>query len=169
MNTKSVLTLFQSLLLFIFALMGIEEEIKQSKKFQSEYHKLAVNILYTGSWIYNVNLQRLKPFGISPEQFNVLRILRGQYPKPATVKMLIERMIDKNSNASRIVEKLRAKELLIRKENDGDRRQVDIVISDKGLELLEKIDIIEKDLTKGFNLSEKEAQQLNELLDRLRG
>ena len=124
--------------------MGIENDIRQKKKFKNEFHKLIINLMYTSGFVYRMNLHHLKPFGISPEQYNVLRILKGQYPKPASVKMLIERMFDKNSNASRIVDKLYRKNLVIRNTSDDDKRQVDIFISPQGLNLLSKIISVEE-------------------------
>ncbi len=149
--------------------MGIEDEIKQ-KKFKSEYQKAIVNIFYTNGWLYNRSAQRLKPYGISNEQFNVLRILRGQYPNAASIKLLIDRMLDKNSNASRIVEKLRTKGFVDRKECSADRRQVDVIITQKGLDTLAEIDRLNfESPDQNSNLTEKEAKQLSDLLDKLRG
>jgi len=149
--------------------MKLEEEIKQ-KKFSSERHKAVINLMYTGNWVYSINKSILKDYTLSPEQYNVLRILRGQYPNPSSVLLLNERMLDKMSNVSRIVEKLRVKGLLIREECPTDRRQVDITITEEGLQLLLEIDeqtqVSEEALN---NLSEKEAAQLNRLLDKVRG
>ena len=118
--------------------MRLEDEIKQ-KKFKDEYHKLVVNLIYTGNWAKQVNVVLLKKHNLTSQQFNILRILRGQYPGPASVNLLIDRMLDKMSNASRLVEKLRQKKLVERRENDADR-QADVLITKKGLELLEEID-----------------------------
>ncbi|WKN29824.1 MarR family transcriptional regulator [Porifericola rhodea] len=148
--------------------MKLEEEIKQ-KKFASEHHKVIVNLMYTGNWVYSINKSFLKQYNLSPEQYNVLRILRGQYPNPSSVMLLNERMLDKMSNVSRIVEKLRLKHLLTRKECPADRRQVDITITEEGLKLLEKIDVSEFNEHAAKNLSEEEAAQLNHLLDKARG
>ncbi len=149
--------------------MKLEEEIKQ-KKFYNEYEKLIVNVLFTGNWMNLVNSKNLKPYGLTLPQYNVLRILRGQYPKPATVNLLIERMLDKSSNASRIVDKLLEKNLVTRKICKNDRRSVDILITEKGLELLRKIDLLQPKWRKEFEtLSEVEAKNLNYLLDKLRG
>ena len=148
--------------------MKLEEEIKQLK-FKTEYHKLMVNILFTGNWAYNFNKKFLKSYGLSPEQFNVLRILRGQRPKPSTINLLNERMLDKMSNVSRLVEKLRLKELVERTECCEDRRQVDIVITNKGMQLLSDIDKKISILEQRFEvLSPEEAETLNTLLDKLR-
>jgi DNA-binding MarR family transcriptional regulator len=149
--------------------MKIEDEIKQTKKFRSEHQRLVVNIMFTSSWLYRTHGQFLKNFGISPEQFNVLRILRGQHPKCANNQLITERMIDKSSNCSRIVEKLKQKGFVDRKENKDDRRHVDITITAKGLALLEKIDVANNDGILKDNLSVKEAEMLNDLLDKLRG
>jgi DNA-binding MarR family transcriptional regulator len=148
--------------------MGIEQEIKQ-EKFTTEYEKAVVNLLYTSSWLYNMNLSRLKPHGITPEQFNVLRILRGSSPKPMMLADITTRMIDKSSNATRLVEKLRQKGFLKREICDGNRRQVDIVITEKGLAVLKKIDQ-ESDEWISFlkTISKSEAQELNRILDKWR-
>ncbi|MBK8877432.1 MAG: winged helix DNA-binding protein [Haliscomenobacter sp.] len=150
--------------------MRIEEAIQQ-KRFRSEYQKVVVNILYTASWLSQMSARMLKSLGISPEQYNLLRILRGMHPEPATVKLLTDRMIDKMSNASRLVEKLRLKGLVERTECPADRRRVDVRITDKGLALLKKADVfMEDDLELQLtNLDTAEAEQLNALLDQLRG
>lgn len=153
----------------IFALsMTIEEEIKV-KSFKSEYHRVIVNLLYTCGWLNNQHNDLLKPFGLSMQQYNVLRILRGSHPNPASVNTIIDRMLDKSSNASRLVEKLRQKELIKRTACPNDRRQVDVSITKKGLELLSLIDN-EMDMfeSKFKTLSKSEARELNTLLDKLR-
>lgn len=150
--------------------MEIEKEIKQTVKFSSEYHKMAVNLLYTASWIDIQHTRLLKPFGLTPQQFNLLRILRGQHPKPATINMLIDRMIDKSSNASRLVDRLLAKKFVSRCTSENDKRSVNVTITAEGLEVLKQIDmqyhIMEAPMK---NLTEKEAVLLNQLLDKLRG
>ncbi|MBL7778258.1 MAG: MarR family transcriptional regulator [Chitinophagales bacterium] len=146
----------------------IEEEIKQ-KKFQSEQHKAIVNLMYTSSWLYNQNSARLKKFGITPEQFNVLRILRGSHPTPLMLLEITNRMIDKNSNATRLVEKLRVKGFVKREICPNNRRQVDILITDKGLQLLAKIDIDQKEwIEMQGKLNNTDAKELNRLLEKLR-
>ena len=148
--------------------MKIEEAIKQ-KKFKSEYHKAMINIIYTGNWLNSRSFQMFKDSEISNEQYNILRILRGQHPKAASVNLLIDRMLDKMSNASRLVEKLRKKELVARKTCNHDRRQVDIIITKKGLELLSKLDHKITEMESSIrNLSNKESKILNELLNKLR-
>ena len=148
--------------------MKIEDEIKQPK-FRNEYHKLAVNLSYTANWISRSVGQILKPYKLTPQQFNVLRILRGQQPKPASINLITERMIDKMSNASRLVDKILAKGLVERQVCPNDRRQVDVIITEKGSQLLAELDVlVDKYNDKLATLSTKEAQELNELLDKLR-
>jgi len=110
--------------------MGIENDIKQNR-FKSEYQKAGINLMFTVRGMEHKHFQLLKKFGITPPQFNILRILRGQYPKATTVNDLIDRMIDKASNASRIVEKLRAKGMVERNTSESDRRAVDVAITAK--------------------------------------
>ncbi|MGH1365247.1 MAG: MarR family winged helix-turn-helix transcriptional regulator [Calditrichia bacterium] len=149
--------------------MELEKEIKQ-KRFRSEYHKLVLNIVYTGNWISTNNMQWLRKFGLSSQQYNILRILRGQHPNPATGNLLKDRMLDKMSNTSRLVEKLRLKNLVERKTCPKDRRAVDIIITDEGMKLLQKIDEHEHEWVNQFaTLSEAETKTLNTLLDKLRG
>ncbi|MBK8289568.1 MAG: MarR family transcriptional regulator [Flammeovirgaceae bacterium] len=148
--------------------MALEEDIKQ-EKFSSEYQKASINLLYTGSWLYNINAGYLKQFGVTPEQFNVLRILRGSFPKPMMLAEITERMIDKSSNCTRLVEKLRQKGLVDRETCESNRRQVDISITDKGQSLLKKIDGNQHTwLDTMAKLSKAEAKELNRILDKLR-
>ena len=149
--------------------MKLEDEIVQ-KKFRNETHKLGVNLVYTFNWLDAFSQRHFKRYGITGQQLNILRILRGQYPNPATIKLLKERMIDKMSDVSRIVEKLRIKGLVGRQISMTDRRNCDVVISKKGLHLLGEIDKNEKVMDDFFSaLSAKEKKQLNDLLDKLRG
>lgn len=149
--------------------MGLEKEIQQ-EKFSNEYEKVAVNILFTGSWLHNLNASRLKAHALTPEQYNVLRILRGSHPKTLRLSDISCRMIDKNSNATRLVEKLRLKGLLKRERCEDNRRQVDVFITDKGLALLKKIDLEEAAwMAKLKNINRTEAAELNRILDKLRG
>jgi len=149
--------------------MEIEKEIKQDK-FKDEVHKLMINQLFTGKWITNLIAKQLKPFKLTNQQYNVLRILRGQGNNYISVNAISGRMIDKMSNVSRLIDKLVEKNLVVRKVNKEDRRQADIAISQKGLDLVNSIEKTEPDLKLNFNtLSDEEAKQLNKLLDKLRG
>lgn len=148
--------------------MSIENDIQQDK-FESEHHRMAVNILFTGSWLHNLNALRFKPFDITPEQYNVLRILRGSHPKQLMLAEITSRMIDKSSNATRLVEKLRQKGLVKREICESNRRQVDIIITDKGLNLLLKIDRTTDTWIRTLkNVTRQEALELNRILDKLR-
>jgi DNA-binding MarR family transcriptional regulator len=109
-------------------------------------------------------------FGITANQFNILRILRGQYPKPATIYLLKERMMDKMCDASRLVERLRIKGFVNRELSLDDRRRVDVIITGEGLNLLSEIDKLNSKYDAFFeNLSDDEAKLLNNLLDKMRG
>jgi len=149
--------------------MQIEKEI-QSTKFEDNYHKLLINISYTYGWISNITRQQFEKYNLTSQQFNILRILRGQYPNPATINLLKERMIDKMSDASRIVDRLVQKGMVSRCTNNNDRRAVDIRISDKGLDILAKMDLEfkAKDILKD-NITETEASIISDMLDKLRG
>jgi DNA-binding MarR family transcriptional regulator len=148
--------------------MKIEEAIRQ-KKFKSEFQKAAINIIYTASWINNKHTHLFKEYNITPAQYNVMRILRGKHPEPATVNYLIDRMLDKSSNASRIVEKLRLKKLVERVVCPEDRRAVNVLVTAKGLDILTKIDHEEEKLAAGIGkISETDAKKLNELLNKIR-
>lgn len=149
--------------------MRLEEEIKQ-KKFKSEHHKLMVNLIYTTNWLMSIHGPLMKQYGLTVQQYNILRILRGQYPNPCTVNLLKERMLDKMSDASRLVDRLLEKGLLERRTCENDRRRVDINITPAGLDLLKKVDEDENKLYARMNmLSEEEASLVNDLLDKLRG
>lgn len=149
--------------------MILEDEIKQTK-FKSEYHKLAVNIFYTHGWLLNKHSDILKKFDITATQYNILRILRGQFPNPAPILLLKERMLDKMSDASRLVERLLTKDLVNRQICPEDRRKVNVLITEKGLELLAKIDAFEQTFDSFLsNVNPTEASEMNKLLDKLRG
>jgi DNA-binding MarR family transcriptional regulator len=148
--------------------MSLEDDIKQ-EKFENEHHKMAVNILFSAGWLHNLNSIRFKPFDVTPEQYNVLRILRGSHPKQLMLAEITGRMIDKSSNATRLVEKLRQKGLVKREICETNRRQVDIIITDKGLTLLSNIDKTSDEWLKNLKaVTRQEAQELNRILDKLR-
>jgi DNA-binding MarR family transcriptional regulator len=154
--------------IYVFYLK-LEDEIQQ-KSFKSPQQKLAVNLLYTHNWLNNLYAEVFKGYDITMQQYNVLRILRGQHPKPSNLKLIKERMLDRMSDASRIVDKLVLKNFVKRSNCANDRRSVNIVITDKGLHILKKLDIVD-DATKDFfkTLSTKKIIQLSNLLDNLRG
>jgi DNA-binding MarR family transcriptional regulator len=149
--------------------MRLEDEIKQPK-FKSEQQKATINLLYSSGYLVNLINEQTKAFGITRQQYNVLRILKGQLPKSASINLIKERMLDKMSDASRIVERLRVKGLIGREISKHDKRAVDITITDKGIKLLQEmeptIDAVD-DLFQSF--SEKELELFNFLLDKMRG
>lgn len=149
--------------------MRIEEAVQQ-RAFRNEYEKLAVNLIYTSHHFGIRTEQALQPHDVSPEQFNVLRILKGKHPEPMAIKDIQSRMLNPMSNTSRLVEKLRSKGLVERVVCPSDRRAVDITLSADGLERLEELNQAVRATHRLYHtLSETEAAQLNDLLDRLRG
>ncbi len=148
--------------------MSIETDIKQ-KKFRSPYQRLVINLIFTSNWVIHKQMEIFKEYDLTPEQFNVLRILRGQHPNPIKVSDISERMLDKNSNTSRLIDKLLIKELVERTSCPSDRRAVDVVITDSGLELLKNIyPEIEKWENSLSAISFEEADAVNSLLDKIR-
>ena len=149
--------------------MKLEEEIAQ-RKFRNERHKLVVNILYTYGWLSALHTEIFRKEGITTQQFNVLRILRGQHPNPASIKLIRNRMLDKMSDASRIVDKLHLKGLVERRISDHDRRHTAVFITKKGLKVLAALDKCDKIFDNHTaNLSLKETGVVNTLLDKMRG
>ena len=148
--------------------MRLEEEIKQ-KSFKSEYQKLAVNIIFTHGWLNTLQKKQFDSFGITSTQYNILRILRGQHPNPASINLLKDRMLDKMSDTSRLIERLRVKGLVDRQICSNDRRKSDVKITGEGLNLLKNLDDVEKNIESIFSsLSKKEAKTVNDLLDKMR-
>ena len=148
--------------------MPLETDLQQ-KSFRSDYQKALLNIIYTSNFLLNTMNDFFKEFDITRQQYNVLRILRGQKTGGATIQIIRNRMLDKMSDASRIVERLRVKGLINRENNESDKRSVLVTINEPGLKLLEAIephvDKLEQSLK---NLSPEEASQLNYLLDKIR-
>lgn len=149
--------------------MDLSEEIHQ-KEFTSLHQKALINILYTYNYIVGEMNVFFKENDLTRQQYNVLRILRGQYPSPSSISLVKDRMLDKMSDASRIIQRLHQKQLVERKIAFDDRRSVEITITQQGLALLANTD----EQVKGFthlveNLTPTEAQQLNFLLDKIRG
>lgn len=144
------------------------EEVLQTKNFQSERHKMVVNIKYTSSWINQIYAKKMGEYNISLQQFNVLRILRGA-KGALKVQQVRDRMLEKSPNITRLMDKMENNKLIHRFPCKDDRRSIMVKIRPDGSALLEKLD---KDFPKlnSFydNITEKEAQTINEILDRLR-
>ena len=148
--------------------MRIEEAIRQSS-FRNEHHKAAVNLLYTYNMVSGAIQKILNKEGLTMQQFNVLRILRGQHPGPATNSLIRERMIDKNSDVTRIIDRLLKSGHVERSLSRTDRRRVDIVITEKGMDALARIDTRNDELDAIMAaLSVEEVGLLNNLLDKVR-
>jgi len=148
--------------------MGIEKDINQPN-FLSSRHKAMVNILYTYGWV----IEQIKTFlareDITHQQFNILRILRGSHPRPLSTLQIRERMLDKMSDTSRIVDRLVVKGFVKKNTCATDKRLVDVTITDRGQKLLKKIDAESNYVDRIMDgLSEKDAEMLSNLLDRLR-
>ncbi len=147
----------------------IEEEIKQSR-FRNDYQRAVVNLMYTTGWLTARQEEFFKPFGITSAQFNILRILRGQGDQSLSGTEIKARMLERNSDISRLLDRLSLKDLIHRTKCPNDKRATDVRITKKGLAILksidDKIDRMEKHLLK---LSREEAKQLSLLLDKARG
>ena len=147
--------------------MSLENEINQ-RKFRNEYQKSAINIIYTNNWMAEKMNKLFDEWDITPQQFNILRILRGA-GQPLSTLQIRQRMLDRMSDTSRIVDRLVKKGLVKKSTCKLDRRLVDVIITDKGKKLLEKIDQYSDQMDAIMkNLTEQEAQTLNELLDKIR-
>ena len=148
--------------------MGIEKDIQQSK-FRNAYQKAAINLIFTTGWMRDRTKSIFEPEDITPQQFNILRILRGSFPEPLSTLQIRERMLEKMSDTSRIVDRLITKGLVKKVVCKKDRRLVDVIITDKGKKILEKFDARQDEMDAVLGkLSEKEAITLSELLDKIR-
>lgn len=149
--------------------MGLEKDIKQ-QHFNSENQKLIINLVFTNNWLTEKIRDFLSAEDITLQQFNILRILRGSHPKPLSTLTIRERMLDKMSDTSRIVDRLLLKGLVSKKTCPSDKRLVDISITEEGKKVLAKIDQKEKEMTAIIeNLDQQEMKILNGLLDKMRG
>ncbi len=149
--------------------MKLEEAIKQRTPFRSERQKAAVNLIYTHNWLVARQKTYFKKFDITLQQYNVLRILRGQHPDPISTSEIRVRMLDKMSDVSRIVDRLVKKGLVVRRVCNSDKRLVDVLIHKEGLNLLSQIDGIDTEMDRVMgNLTQEEAAMFNHLLDKLR-
>ncbi len=147
--------------------MGIEQDINQTN-FRNEFQKAAINFIFTFNWLNDKMRVFFEKEDITSQQFNILRILRGA-GKPISTLQIRQRMLDKMSDTSRIVDRLLAKELVVKNTCPDDKRLVDVSITEKGKKLLEKIDTYNQDMDAIFdNLSESEARNFNKLLDKVR-
>ncbi|MFM7428703.1 MAG: MarR family winged helix-turn-helix transcriptional regulator [Flammeovirgaceae bacterium] len=149
--------------------MKIEDEIKQPK-FRNAHQKAVINLLYTANWLIDKNNAFFKSYRITNQQFNILRILRGQHPTKISGAEIKNRMIDKNSDVSRLLDRLIVKKLIEKSQCPNDKRAADVIITQSGLDLLaeidKKMDQTDNDV---MNLSAQEAEQLSQLLDKSRG
>lgn len=148
--------------------MQIEQEIQQTN-FTNPFHKAVLNVKFTANWLSGISLPIFKKYGISEEQFNVLRILKGQYPTPSSLQLITERMLNRMSNVTRLVEKLRINGYVTREICPENRRRVNILITNQGLELLEQVSPEIDNALNGENqLTDTEIDTLNQLLDKIR-
>ncbi len=148
--------------------MQIEQEIQQTN-FKNPFHKAVLNVKFTANWLSGISLPIFKKYGISEEQFNVLRILRGQYPTPSSLQLITERMLNRMSNVTRLVEKLRVNGYVTREICPENRRRVNILITEEGINLLEQVSPeIDAALTGENQLTGSEIDALNQILDKIR-
>lgn len=147
--------------------MGIEQDINQTS-FRNEYQKAAINLIYTFNWMNEKMKAMFDEEDITSQQFNILRILRGA-GKPISTLQIRQRMLDKMSDTSRIVDRLLTKGLVKKNTCPNDKRLVDVSITDKGKKLLERMDLLAPEMDAIFkNLSDADAKSLNKLLDKIR-
>jgi DNA-binding MarR family transcriptional regulator len=146
----------------------LEQAIK-SNKFKNEVHKAGLNILYTAWWLKTVMSKELKEFGLTHEQYNVLRILKGKHPEQACVRDIACRMIEKNSNVPRIIDRLELKKLVRRATSEHDKRETVITLTQSGIAILEaSTAVINKVMDQVMSICNDDAVQLNTLLEKVR-
>jgi DNA-binding MarR family transcriptional regulator len=149
--------------------MKIEAEIKQSK-FKSPHQKAVLNLLFTTNWIQNKQRELFEPYSITNQQYNILRILRGQHPDSISGSEIKSRMLDKNSDVSRLLDRMIGKKLVSKSQCPEDKRASNVIITNAGLELLQKLDQDINSMDKQLiSLSKEEATLLSSLLDKCRG
>lgn len=149
--------------------MAIEDKI-QARQFDTEQLKANINLLYTANWLYNRISAMLKPYNLTHEQFNILRILRGSHPRSMCQKDVLSRMVAPQSNITALMKKLVGKKLVVITKSEADKREYVINISDEGLALLKTMDEnLRPSASEYSNLNASEAFHLNALLDKLRG
>lgn len=149
--------------------MEIDKEI-QISGFADAYHRATVNVIFTSNWLTGILEARASKENITLHQFNVLRIIRGRHPKACTISSIRERMIERKSDVSRIVDRLVSKGLVHRSKSDCDGRAVALTITEAGMNILHNLDesMLLRDLLPA-HLSEEECTELSRLLDKLRG
>src|SRR5687767_4789737 len=148
--------------------MGIEKDIHQVK-FKNARQKAMINLMYTYGWVMEHIKNFLSKEDITHQQYNILRILRGSFPEPLSTLQIRERMLDKMSDTSRIVDRLVVKGLVKKVVCAKDKRLVDVTITEKGQKLLKSLDASANQIEESMrNLSEKESEQLSNLLDKIR-
>lgn len=148
--------------------VSLEKELHQ-EQFRSEAERAFVNLIFTASWFQNRFQAFLKPFGLTPQQYNILRILRGQKEKPISLNAVKNRMLEPNSDTSRIIDRMVRKGIIDRKPCAHDRRQVDLTLTAKGHELLDRVGFdLDPVIGSIHCLGHEEQQALSGLLDKLR-
>ncbi len=149
--------------------MELKDELKM-EGFRDPYQQALLNVMFTGTWVEASIRRALRPYGLTEQQYNVLRILKGQHGRPISLGMVQERMLHKMSNATRIVERLRQKGCLKREVCQENRRQVEVTITPEGERMLDEVTPKVEELVGGIadRLRKEEAKQLNELLEKLR-
>ncbi len=141
----------------------------QSTKFKNEVHKAGLNILYTAWWLKTITVKELKEFGLTHEQYNVLRILKGKYPDQMCVRDIASRMIEKSSNVPRIIDRLELKKLVKRSNSAIDKRETVITLTQAGITILESCNKKVNELMDGLvPINNQEAATLNALLEKVR-
>lgn len=146
----------------------IEDAIRQ-KKFKTPHQKAVINLIYTANWLHSQHHCFFKRYGLTSHQFNILRVLKGQHPKSISATGIKSRMLDQNSDVSRLLDRLEKKQLIERRTCPRDKRAADIFISPQGLHLLKEIDKKDGSINGLLALSDDEAAQLSDLLDKARG
>ncbi|HET9056271.1 MAG TPA: MarR family transcriptional regulator [Chitinophagaceae bacterium] len=150
--------------------MSLQKDIHQLRNFRNENHKAIVNLIFTTNWLSEKIKNFLDKEDITLQQYNILRILRGSFPQPLSTLQIRERMLDKMSDTSRIVDRLVIKGFAKKTTCKADKRLVDVLITDKGRKLLGKLDAKSDNMDSIIaRLSEKETKTLNKLLDKARG
>ncbi|HLO69843.1 MAG TPA: MarR family transcriptional regulator [Flavipsychrobacter sp.] len=145
------------------------EDVLKTNKFNDEIHKATLNILYTSYWMRDNVSSTMKEIGITSEQFNILRILKGKHPEAMCVKDIASRMIEKSSNVPRILDRLVAKELVMRTTSKEDKRETIISLTDTGIQTLQRAnDALAAINKQTIGINNEEAAVLNQLLEKLR-